>query len=188
MVKQMFKINLYKDFESHRQAAKQGAMRRRMAVAMVIVAAVLTGTQVLSAYLMREQVSVLHAGLSSLERVKPAESIDNEQMAMARQMVQVRSARVDWTTKLSSIAQTKDDSFALTRIEGRSAVKNRSARFVITGKSNSGVVKLDVISEYVNKLRDDKGLNGDFPEVVLENIKSKTGEFEIRCGANGGSK
>lgn len=184
----MFKINLYKDFESHRRAENQGALRRRVAVAAVIVAMVLTGTQVLSALLLKDQVSLLQGGLASLERVKPAGGVDTETMALARQMLQVRGARIDWTPKLASIANVKDSSIALTRVEGRSSYKNSKARFVISGRSNSGVVKLDIVSEYVNQLRRDEGLKSDFPGVVLENIKSKTGEFEIRCEPEGGKQ
>ena len=177
----MFRINFYKSYEIRRNSERRNRKRLRLGGVLVLATTIVFGTQVVSSFLVRDQVNALRRGLPVLEqRVGAAESV-GDRIQVARQLVKVRARRLDWAPKLVAVSEALDVGLVLEKIDATSTLKGQGSHMTISGRSRAPGTTLGAISGYTDALRDESRIAVDFPVATLENIRSDGGGFEIRC-------
>ncbi len=180
----MYKINLYPEYDQNRKAARTRAASTAVFFSLLGLEVVLVGALILSGSLLGEQVDTLSEDLIRLEDRLVNETLDRPELSIALDMLEVREARIDWSPKFVSIAEHLGESLALEELEGRAYSKRDPASFTISGHYRDKSATLDKVSGYIDRLRDDPRMYGDFPGITLGNIRSDgKGEFDLRCTA-----
>ena len=149
---------------------------------------VLVCTLVLSSILLGEQARSLKAEVGRLSGLVEQETSASpaELMHMARQIIQIRNSRIDWSPKLSSVSELIDSEVRLVQVVGQVAQKNGPARLSISGVAEGVNNEMDAVTSFMKTLRTSSSIAGDFPNVRLETIEgNRSGRFRVVCNSQG---
>jgi len=178
----MYKINLYPEYRQHRRSTRARAASTAVFISLLGLEALLVGALVLSGSLLGEQVDTMREDLSRLEERLQRVTLDRPELSIALDMLEVRQARIDWSPKFVSLAEHVGQELALKELKGRAFTRREPASFTISGQYRDKAASLDIVSAFLNRLRVDQRMYGDFPTISLGNIRSDgRGEFDLLC-------
>ncbi|MBC8423608.1 hypothetical protein H8E07_05755 [bacterium] len=178
----MYKINLYPEYRDSRKAAKTRAASTAILFSLLGLEIVLVGALVLSDSLLRERSASLRSDLVQLEQRVAKETLDRPELSQALDLLEVRSDRIDWSPKFAALAEHIDESLVLMELDGRAFTNRERASLTISGQYRTDQGSLGTVSTYLDRLRGDGRLHGDFPQITLGNIRSDgKGEFDLLC-------
>ncbi|MBI5836767.1 MAG: hypothetical protein HZB25_05960 [Candidatus Eisenbacteria bacterium] len=182
----MYRVNLYPEFEGNRLAARRRAVRAAVYGVVLGIEVALIGALAVSAGLLGERAAALRAGLPRLESRIQAGAGSLPELQAARDLLQVRRERIDWSPKLAALSEQLDASLLLMRVTGHAPSRNSAARFEIEGIVRDGGRSLEQVSGLMARLRDEPRFSSDFPVVNLGTLgKQGTNRFELQCAPAG---
>ncbi len=178
----MYRINLYPEYRDSRKAARTRAASTAILFSLLGLEILLVGALFLSDSLLRERVVSLRSELAQLDTRLATETLDRPELTQALNMLEVRADRVDWSPKFTALAENIDASLMLLQLEGRASTRGERAQLIISGQYRTKKGRLQTVSAYLDRLRDDARLKSDFPRITLGNIRSDgKGEFDLLC-------
>ncbi len=184
----MYRINLYPEHADKRRRT-QGRMLR-MAVLTTVIAfeAVLIVALVITGVLLHERAGALQAEITHLSTDLQSQVQPRPDLEVARELLGLRRARIDWSPKLAALSQQIEPRLTLTSITGRAPDNVHPAAFEIAGRVRDERTGVEAVSRFIAALRADRRLNADFPEIQLGNLGGgSAGKFKVSCGALGES-
>lgn len=180
----MYRINLYPEYRDSRRAARTRAASTAILFSLLGLEVLLVGALFLSESLLRERASSLRGELTQLEERLASETLDRPELRRALGLLEVRADRIDWSPKFAALAEHIDETLMLSQLEGRASKKGERPRLIVSGQYRNDRARLATVSDYLDRLRLDERLNGDFPMIALGNIRSDgKGEFDLLCEA-----
>ncbi|MBU0741222.1 hypothetical protein KKG45_05120 [bacterium] len=178
----MYKINLYPEYRDNRKAARARTASTAILFSLLGLEVLMVGALLLSDSLLREQSGSLQTELQQLEQRLASESLDRPELRYALDLLEVRSSRIDWSPKFASLAENIGESLMLAELEGRAYTRQERASLVISGQYKDEQASLASVSGFLDRLRGDVRLKGDFPKITFGNIRSDgKGEFDLLC-------
>ena len=178
----MYRINLYPEYRESRRAQRRKAASTAVLFSLLGIEILLVGALVLSDSLLREQVTSLRSELPQLQERVAGMGHDTAELDFAMDILDVRAGRVDWSPKFSALAEHIDGSLVLLEMSGRTPRSGDNTKLEVNGDYMGKGTNLTTVSAYLDLLREDARLNGDFMSITLGNIRGGgSGEFDIVC-------
>ena len=183
----MYKINLHREYFEKRRQARAQALGTGLAAGVVGIAILLIGTLAVSAVLLREQARSLREEKVRLTNQVQALATPRPEIETARQILELRQSRVDWSPKLTGISERIDRSLMILDLTGQAAQGGRPSELAMTGMVRYGAGQMEAVARFMEALRADPRIKSDFPEVKLGTLEgADTGKFQVVCGSMGG--
>lgn len=184
----MYRINLYPEFEDHKRRARKGACWTAILAGVLSVELILVGVLALSGTLLSEQAAAIRSEISRIGVQGSGRAADAGELSLARQLLDLRLSRIDWSPKLASLSERIDSDLILDKVTGQVASKGQPAKLLIRGGVRSSSDPLRSASGFVETLRSDPRIATDFPKIRLGNIGGdEGGRMQIVCEAQGDS-
>jgi len=178
----MYRISLYPEYHQKKRRAKLRLVRTTLLIGLLGLEFTLVGSLVMSAALLREQTSDYREGVARLAAFAQEAGQPDPLLETARQILNVRSSRIDWSPKLTALAAGISPSLQLDRVAGQCAAPKQSAQLEMTGGMRGGDVRLEDVSSFMEVLRSDSRITWDFPHIELGTLKGgSASNFRLLC-------
>jgi hypothetical protein len=184
----MYKISFYQEYHAKRAAGRRALLGFTLACLLLGVALLQAAALFVSGHLLGEQVQALQASLPRLSSAQVAESEAAPEVQIARELLQVRSQRLDWTPKLAALSERILPSLRILQLEGRPRQKDSPALLELTGEIRASSAQLEAVSAFIQALQEDPRLAEDFPVIKLGNLQEgPASRFLVSCESRSGS-
>jgi hypothetical protein len=178
----MYRISLYRDYFERRRQARAKASRTGLIAGLVGVGVLLVGILAVSTVLLREKADLIRSETKRLNDRLHVSTVPRPEIDLARQLLDLRANRVDWSPKLSCLSDRLDRSLLLLDLTGQVSQKEQPSRLIVTGLVRPGVDQMAVVARFMESLREDPRIKGDLPEVKLGGLEgTASGKFQVTC-------
>ena len=176
----MYRINLYPEYVIRRKQMRVRTARLALQSTLMGTVLLLIGSLTLSALLLHERTASFDRRISAQTRLLGEHNEQERILALANEIVDIRSARIDWSPKLAALGESIDRNLKLVDLQGNAPDRGKNPRFEVWGEALKDDVQVGVFSSFVEVLRKDQRIIGDFPGLSLGGIKDgKHTRFQI---------
>lgn len=180
----MYKLNLYPEYELKRARRRRSTVLTGVLTAVACLQVGLLASQALNAGTAGRQADLVFRDLPRLEQMIEAEKQPSPEIQVARELIELRRGRVDWTPALAAISRAADRSLTLTKLVGDAGREPGETELTITGETRTVEGQLETIGVLMDRLRGDEGFRSVLASVSLGKVESgRAGEFEVECRA-----
>jgi hypothetical protein len=181
---QVYRINLYREYFEKKRRARAQMLGTGLAAGVIGIEILLIGTLAVSAVLLGEQTRDLREEVARLNTRLQAQATPRPEIETARQILELRQSRVDWSPKLAGLADGIDRSLIVLDLTGQAGQGGRPSQLALTGTVRSSVGQMEAVARFMEALRSDRRIKSDLPEVKLGTLEgAETGKFEVICSA-----
>ncbi|MFO7653330.1 MAG: hypothetical protein R6X25_05840 [Candidatus Krumholzibacteriia bacterium] len=179
----MYRINLHPEYVAARRAGRHRTLLLGLAVALLGAEALLVGSLAVSARLLEDRAENVRA---SIERTRsqaagPVEVAEGD-VRLARAILQVRQARIDWSPQLAALSERIGPELVLETVKGTGPGPRRSASMQLEGRFRSGRESLTAVTEFVGSLREDERIAAVLPRCSIgEMLEGPRPGFTVSC-------
>lgn len=178
----MYRINLYPDYQRNRSLARARTLTMGILIIMLGIEILLVGVLLVSDNLLRERAALLRDEMPTLGARLQNVTRPRPELALAQELLVIRSGRIDWSPKLAAIADNCEASLQFREVEGRARSQHEQPRLVIRGQTKRYANSLESVTQFLQRLRRDERLRTEFDAIALGNIRdAESGEFEVNC-------
>ena len=183
----MYRINFYREYFSRRREARRRLLRTAMLSALLAVDAALVGLMVVSSFLLAARADSLRGEVARIAGqwrgiMKPRPELD-----VARQLVEVRRSRIEWSPKLAGLSRGIGPSLILVSVRCQVPMGAKPAQMEVVGQGRNGVSDMDAVARFTDALRTDPAIRLELPNVRLGNLGGdQSSRFQILAEAPGG--
>jgi len=178
----VFRISFYPEY---RALVRERRRKRTMFLTLcgfVALEAIAVGTLAVSGALLTEQQRELRRSIERLNVRVDQAPIASPTVERARELVTLRTKRIDWAPKLEAISGAIPPTLRLEELNGRVAAKRTPPELILEGRVKNDVEPLESVSSFLEELRRDSRMTRDYPVIELGALKGREGsEFEIVC-------
>lgn len=183
----MYRINLHPEYAFRRRQARSRVWRLAVQASLMGMILLVIGSLSLSALLLHEKMSSYTSQISSQVEALEGTAEQQRVLALADEIVYLRSSRIDWSPKLAALSEKIDPNLLLVEFKGNIADRGQPARLEMWGEALKDEVQISVFSNFVEVLRDDERFVQDFPGLHLGGIKDgKRTRFQVICNSGQG--
>ena len=177
----IYRVNLYQERGARASRIRRGVVRGTLLGLAIGVEILLIGFLVVSGFQIRERARQVEARLAGSAAAAEA-SPDPARADLARELIQLRVRRVDWTPMLEAAAGGLPPDIILSKIEGETSV-GRGSRMLLNleGRVTGSAEHLEPVIAYMQGLRDSTVITRTFPFVGLGTAQGDRGGFQIVC-------
>ena len=180
----MYRINLYREYFERRRSRRGRAARIAALAALVGAEVILVGSLAMSGFLLQERVSRLRLELRRWSAVTAGDTLRAQEVEIGRALRKLRRDRVDWSPKLSALSDLVPSSMVLVEVKGQTGGKGRPGQFTAMGETHDGTGQMETVSRFLERLRQDPRIGGDFPRVRLGTIgEGASTRVQVVCEA-----
>jgi uncharacterized small protein (DUF1192 family) len=178
----MYRINLYPEFVQKRAQRRRRLLRTTLVAVVTALDAALVVTLVMTGVLLAERTSRLKDEVARLDAALQRASQPQPAADAARELLEIRRGRLDWTPKLAACGEAIDSMLLLTGMDARSAGRGGEARLEVTGLLCGTPPDVQAVPRYMEALRADPRIRENFSEVQLGTMEGGAdGRFRISC-------
>lgn len=176
----MYSINLYPEFVERRNMARLRVVKTAILAAFSGIVFLAIGSLVMSAFLINDRVASLSEIVGhQTDRIQNQSALELE-LVSAREMLEIRSKRIDWAPKLAMLSEKLTDDLQIVEFEGATQRGKTKKKLAIIGETGSEDVQISVFTEFVDLLRIDPRLSNDFSSLRLGSVGGGAGtRFQI---------
>lgn len=177
-----YRINLYPEYFERRRAARTRLWFTSLLATLAGVGILLIAALFVSAYLLQERCASLEGEIQRLSEQVAHESRPGPELEVARQMLDLRRKRLDWSPKLAALSRRIGSSVKLQEVTGETARKGQPTRLELVGVTAGEGIRMEPVQTFIDGLRADPAMTEDFANIKLENVKGGgSGRFQIVC-------
>ncbi len=178
----MYRINLYPEYQHNRRLAKARTLTMGVLVILLGLEIMLVGVLLVSDRLLRERAALLRDDMPVLSARVQSLTHPRPELDLARELIAYRSGRIDWSPKLAALSEHCGSSLLFIEVQGRGRSQHEQPRLMIRGEARRHANSLEAVTEFMQRLRRDDRLRGEFDDIGLGNISDgESGEFEVSC-------
>ncbi len=176
----MYSINLYPEFVERRNVARGRVFKTALLSTFSGAVVLAIGSLVLSAFLISDRVDSLDEVVSDhMNRIQSQSALEKE-LISAREMLEIRSNRIDWAPKLAMLSEKLTEDLQIVEFEGATQRGKTAKKLAIVGESRNKEIQISVFTEFVNVLRIDPRISNDFSSLRLGSVGGGAGtRFQI---------
>jgi hypothetical protein len=177
-----YRINLYRERESAERRYRRGLAGASVLGVAVGLEVVLIGLLVVSGRFLGERADTLRAAVAALE-LESAPPQTGPAVDLARQLVQLRTSRIDWAQVLGGVSESIPGEVVLTRVSADLKLEGGTDPGLdLEGRTGGAAVELNPVLRFVDALRANPRVAAALPAVDLETVESeRTKSFRVIC-------
>jgi len=179
----MYKLNLYPEHARNRKEGKQRLIRTTIATAMAGFMLMIMGSLVLSTILVGSRIVSMRSEIRHQSAQFSSKSEQFSALKSAREMLDIRSKRVDWAPKLAALSDLISHDLILVEFEGYSPTEKREASLEMWGEARREGVQIGVLTRFAEALSADPRFHGEFPDLRLGSVQdARKTRFQLLAG------
>jgi len=176
----MYSINLYPEFIERRNTARLRVVKTGILAAFSGVVVLAIGSLIMSAFLINDRVASLSEIVSHQTNLIQNQSALEHELVSAREMLEIRSKRIDWAPKLAMLSEMLTEDLQIVEFEGAIERGKTKKKLAIIGETGDEDVQISVFTGFVDMLRMDPRLSNDFSSLRLGSVGGGSGtRFQI---------
>ena len=180
----MYKINLYPEYAERRRQRQSRLALTAILTAAVGLEALLVFALGLSGRLLEERAAGLRSEVKLTRSAMESGGSPGAELEIAREMMQVRLQRADWSPKLAALSERMPDGLRLQEVSAHATGNAGGARMEIVGVVRAGTADMQAVSQLLGALTRDRRVASSLPEIKLGTLETGgTGRFRIICDA-----
>jgi hypothetical protein len=177
----MYELNLYPEQGEKKRIARAVSARASVLCALVGIELILICTIGISNRMLSEEAGFIRHDIDLLGSSAGTNATIDTRLAVAQEIISIRSNRVEWATKLAAISRDLAPGLVLVNVTGQ-VTSGESSVLQIEGRIAGNVQEVEAVSRFVEGLRSERELTRDFPQVRLGTIAGDdVPRFQIRC-------
>lgn len=182
----MYRVNLYREFFEGRALRRRRLVSLSLLVVLGSLGVLLIAVGVANGILIAERRAALEKELTQSGSA-PAGSEASPDLSMAKQLLQLRRERIEWSPKIAALAARTSPVLRLVEVRGEIERKGVPAYLEIQGVVRADAGGTEPVIAFIEGLREDPAVHGDFPEVSLGTLEGEgSGRFRVICREGGG--